>query len=187
MNELIWFSIPGAIFLILLSVLGCLSCVPDSLIIGLAPVIGFFIHQIYRCFFELCGGWSRPSRSIIKRLKTDYSVDNPKKAFLIWEMTFYSNDIPEPFRSHDRGAWHYVMSFRSCSLVSSVSAAITFFLIISCCKTEFCLPFLGFLFAAIVFWMKAHLTFLSIEKQEIAIIELYKCKFDKTASKIQSN
>lgn len=184
MNELIWFSVPGAILLILFSLIGKSPTSSDTLMIGLAPVIGFFIHQIYRTFFEMMGGWSRPSRGMIKKLKKDYSVDDPKKAFLIWEMTFYSDNIPESFRSHDRGAWHYIMSFSSCALVTAVAAVILLFYIIILSHKEFWVPFILFSIAALIFMLKAHLTFLSIEKQEIATIKLHKDAFDKIASKI---
>jgi hypothetical protein len=121
MSELIWFSIPGALILLALGDLqpNPLEAVDATLVIASAPVIGFLIHQFFRMLFELricrgyLGGYAGPWRRINQRIATEYKLGKDyRTAHLIWEVTFYNN-AADGFREHDRGCWHYVMSFYS--------------------------------------------------------------------------
>ena len=124
MNELIWFSIPGAVLLYAARILfPSLRASPDALVIAAAPVIGFLFHQLYRTLFELCGGWESPRRAVLSAIRSAYAISDTDRhtIFLIWETTIYSDGIPDGFRDHDRGTWHYIMSFRSISLSAALA------------------------------------------------------------------
>jgi hypothetical protein len=97
MNELIWFSVPGAIAICAIYLL-CprIGSAPAAVLIGVVPMLGFILHQTYRTFFEAFGGWESPRRSVLASIQAAYRIDQSQRyaAFLIWETTFYSNDIP---------------------------------------------------------------------------------------------
>ncbi len=101
MNELIWFSIPGAISLLALHL-----AFPDRvanvnvLAIASAPVLGFILHQFYRTLFEFGRGWETNNRPVVALLRETYKIPDSEKSkpFLIWETTFYSAGIPDAFR-----------------------------------------------------------------------------------------
>jgi hypothetical protein len=119
MNELIWFSIPGSLVVATLLYVGCwpdIDKVGNALLTaGVVPLIGFIIHQLFRCLFEKWFGFQWHRRRVIAEIQKYWKDDNinHRHAFLIWESTFYSDDSPESFREHDRGAWHYILSFWS--------------------------------------------------------------------------
>lgn len=172
MNELIWFSIPGAI------VLGALGIAipPDfydlstdtipAFIVAI-PVLGFIIHQLWRTIFEfLLGGYaSEKTRTVISDLMKKYGLTN-KSAYLVWELTFYSDKFPDSFRQHNRGAWHYIMSFSSCALACLLALIIV---AISCICFKGWIIIL-FLFLCVMFFIKAWTTLKSINSQESAML-----------------
>lgn len=115
MNELIWFSVPGAVGLYALHLaFPGNSSNGGLLVIASAPILGFILHQLYRTVFEACHGWETLRRPVLALIKKEYNLDdgNPRLPFLIWETSFYSDGVPDSFREHNRSGWHYVMSFR---------------------------------------------------------------------------
>jgi hypothetical protein len=184
MNELIWFSIPGAVGLYALHL-----AFPDSnwdnkvLVIASAPVLGFILHQFYRTIFEARRGWETDSRPVLALIRGVYKIDNSDKQmpFLIWETTFYSKAVPDSFRNHNRNSWHYVMSFRSVAFASAVSG------VVLACVPAFWqtsnLPVAQLaLFAGlfVLFWQKSRLTYSSVTKQECAAFRRHREGFDDT-------
>ena len=185
MNQLIWFSIPGAIVMFPL-----VPIMPDKFldkewIIGLIiigiPVLGFIIHQLWRTIYEACGGYRSMRRRVIKAIinKKDWNITNRTDAFLVWEMTFYSKAIHESFREHDRVSWHYLMSFYACSTASAISIII---IIINHRIPNYSIA----LFAAIciMFIWKAKLTGKLLERQELTLLEIKEDDFKSNASKV---
>ena len=75
MNELIWFSIPGAILLLAIGII-----MPNELfyvkteyiaiIIVSAPIIGFIVHQLWRTIFEIVWGFHTKKRLVIFKIMT---------------------------------------------------------------------------------------------------------------------
>lgn len=132
MEELIWFSIPGAVLAI--SVVLVWPTVIETptnaiLLATLVPVIGFIIHEFYRLIFELSGGFARKSRLVLHGIillanHVDVPLSNLKQAHLIWVLTFYSDDFPKAFRDHGRGTWHYIFSFWSICVSAIISLPI---------------------------------------------------------------
>jgi len=122
MDKLIWFSIPGGIAVFSIGLV--LPIIFNGSYVGITivaiPILGFIIQQVWRLFFELFWGYNSKNRNIISTLMRDYNLNN-NDAFLLWELTLYSENISDSFRNHDRGVWHYVMSFYSCSLASIIS------------------------------------------------------------------
>ena len=145
MEQLIWFSMPGAFVVIALAFV-CPDVVGTTekaaLLIVLIPVIGFFVHQAFRLLFELSDGFKiRPQSGGFKRrsrIALDYIINNlgPKEgienmdrenAFLVWEITFYGEKFPKAFRDHNRVTWHYILSFWSTSFASFIGFLIVLY------------------------------------------------------------
>jgi hypothetical protein len=187
MNELIWFSIPGAIVILPIALIIsdrflCKDWVTGLIIVGV-PVLGFIIHQFWRFMYEFCGGYSSRRRIVIKTIKNNFGITKSKDAFLIWEITFYKQ-VDESFRAHDRGAWHYIMSFYSCMLASIFSILImllNFSIIYSQISNVFWILIILYLLVGILFIGKAKLTGRSLEDQEKAILTIDEIKFKQTA------
>lgn len=190
MNDLIWFSIPGAIALYALYFLfPTLGTAPAAVLVGAAPVLGFIIHQAYRMIFEWFEGWESPRRPVIALIQQAYGITKAQKrtAFLIWETTFYSDRMPEAFRDHNRGMWHYVMSFRSVCLAAGASS-------IALVLVPFCAGIarppiwtvIGFAITTLVFWLKGRFTYLSLIRQEVAAFQVYRAEFDAVHKNVQA-
>jgi hypothetical protein len=169
-----------------------------AIIIAGTPLLGFVIHQIYRLYFEWRGGFAQESRRSLDILwqviARPCGFQNPEhrytKSFLIWEVTFYSDGIPESFRNHDRGAWHYIISFKS-SFYSSLLATLTLFIAITYrCYNNTLQDNLLFLVGAImiviafILCFKGKQTHESLMDQEIAVIYRYAKEFSETARKL---
>jgi len=180
MKELIWYSIPGAIFQSILALYIYKHCplekdINQVAFLFTAPIVGFIIHQTARLLFEGILGYNSTIRYVIKDIKKAYNLENNNKAFLIWELTFYGKDVPESFREHNRGTWHYIMSFIACWL-ASLSAI------------WFCYSFnvsnnwriyLALTMIFLIFLIKMFQTYKSLNEQERYYFEKRKCEFDK--------
>ncbi len=196
MNELIWFSIPGAILLVALyHVLPGMENVNSLLTVTGAPVIGYIVHQTYRTLFEIQGGWESSKREVLNVIASTYKLtgNGMRQPFLVWETTFYSEGIPNSFRDHNRGSWHYIMSFRSVSFSALIAAVLftarilTEFFLGSCslkCGDTTLIFIVISLILAMLFWKKASLTYSSLTRQEVAAFHEYREAFDKTAQRI---
>jgi hypothetical protein len=130
---------------------------------GAVPMIGFVFHQIFRCVFEKWFGYDWVQRRVISEIRNQWSDEglSNKDAFLIWEVTFYGHGFPEGFREHDRGAWHYIVSFWS-----GAFAAVVAFLIV---LPAYGLWALTFIAVGIVLGIKGFLTWVSLCDQEFLI------------------
>jgi hypothetical protein len=196
LEQIIWYTIPGFILMVPL-VLYYPSFLHEegaSLWFGLLALTGgYCFHQIYRAIWEGCcdGFWTRERRSLDRLIeKFNSSAKNGKlnssktcdrkKAFLAWEHVFY-HELRKEFVDRDRGAWHYILSFRTVSCACWVSALLILLKVFVAliCKAE-----IGSSFAllgiscvvltatgAFLYW-KARLTLRSIvEQEEVVIVE----------------
>jgi hypothetical protein len=189
-NELIWFSIPGAIFIAACAVGGFFVGLDSKIAIALALPIGFTIHQLFRTCFEFRDGWARKSRKVIALLESHYRLKSRQDAFILWEMTLYSHktdgtasEVSEAFRKHNRDSWYYVLSFWSCAFIS-VSCALGMSLCaleISPLDLKWSSLFLGMFW---VFWKKGNLTYAAVNDQEEAAFKLYRDIFDRIAEEL---
>lgn len=213
MEQLIWFSIPGAVIAVTLAAIWPLNIDTGPKVamwIVVTPVVGFIIHQLFRLIFEgavvfagkfpwgFDGKWRPVLQYTCKHLISDPKEKlNNNEAFLIWELTFYSDAISNSFREHDRGAWHYILSFWSISLAAILSLIL--------CLLAIWLPNLitlpgisgigdtklisviayGQIVLAVIFALKGWSTYQSLSKQEVAIMKLHKDKFLKTHDSIK--
>lgn len=198
MERFIWYSAPGVILLP-----GALVLWPDawefdvrSIVAGviLASFLGFIIQQIFRFMFEATGSFARPSRSVLNHICGDFAQANDlgeidrQTAFLIWEITFYSNAFPDSFRDHDRGAWHYIFSFWSITLAALITLGLCMVAIIM--GKIGCDIFIGIFSAGaaigVLFYLKGRQTYLSLIKQEEAVFKRNEKAFRKTAKRLLS-
>ncbi len=195
MENLIWFSAPGAVLAIAIICTnpGLVKTDVSGFLAAVAvPVLGFGIHQFYRLLFEMTGGFARKSRPALKHIQNVIAPENGiencdrEKAFLIWETTFYSDEFPSSFRDHNRGAWHYILSFQSTALAAVLGAS---WIGVSYCigsrpshPAEFVL---GEVAAGIVFALKGHYTYQSLMKQELASTFAWYSLFAKTSEALQ--
>ena len=179
MKELIWFSMPGSFVVCALLVTGCWPDIKSSgdafLTAGAIPLIGFIIHQAFRIPFERWFGYKWRGRHVISHIQQHWKTDelDDQKAFLIWESAFYSDEFPESFREHDRGAWHYILSFWSGSLASLIAVAISII-------GHLCIVSLIFSFVAIAFAVKGSQTWHSLCAQEVQIFRRYRHVFQES-------
>lgn len=198
MDKLIWFSIPGAILILPLVLLLPQGFLERDWVVGIIlidiPIIGFIIHQLWRLFFELFGGYTSNNRKVISEIKTKWNLKRKKEkgekdlAFLVWELTFYSHEFDEAFRSHDRGAWHYIMSFYSCSLASLLGMMIFIFNYMAIKQiviSTYWLLLGVYLLLTILFFWKAILTKASLESQEVGMFRLREGLFEKTLRELK--
>lgn len=182
MQELIWFSIPGALVMAALwLVCPRFSAVDPALGIALAVVLGFVVHQTFRVAFELSGGWASRFRPVIREIRKSGS-HSPLQAFLIWELTLYADDTAAAFRDHDRNAWHFVMSFWATALAAVLGGLI----VMRSDTPEAATWRWGFAAVAVVFALKGFLTARSISQQEIAMLKLRDKKFKATETALTS-
>jgi hypothetical protein len=201
MNQLIWFSIPGAIVtgtLYLINFSSIINPQNGALLLGLSLLNGFVFHQIYRIIFETykrgyAGEWRGVLRKIIKAYKKKYKIKKNNKgylkAFLIWETTFYSEGFPEGFRKHDEGSWHYIQSFWGIS-VTALLSFITFVGYLYITKVElvgFSEDLIVWIYIGLIvmFYLKGKLTFDRLNEQEMAIFKIHQEKcYNPTAKKL---
>jgi len=193
-EELIWFSMPGAVMALAIVTVwpSTVDSEPKVLLwVVLVPVTGFMIHQLYRLIFESTGGFARKSRKVLHHISTvlapreNFVVPNLERAFLIWETTFYSDDFPAPFRDHDRGTWHYILSFWSISLSAILAlllCLIGYFAITP--NANLLVVAIGELFIFLVFYLKGRSSYQSLGNQEIGVVRSHEELFLTTLKKL---
>lgn len=194
MKELIWFSIPGSILVAVVYLLMPPSFHDSFLWLMLAPLFGFIINQSYRVYFEWHGDLSGDWRETLQTIRTIYGIiDDPnRKAHLIWEMTVYSDKIPEVVRQSNRETWHFIIAMRTCfwsTLFSLSILYIGFFFgsngssrILN--KDNLIIFTTIYILASIIFFAKAKLTTNDLVRREKALIKIYSKEFDFFATKI---
>ena len=96
MNDLIWYSIPGAIVIMPFIQTHSDSISSEKWLIGIIivgiPVVGFIIHQMWRTIYESFGGFKSNRRKVIRAIieHDNWGIKFKEDAFLVWELTFYS-------------------------------------------------------------------------------------------------
>lgn len=179
MSELIWFSIPGSLVVATLLYVGRwpdIDKVGNALLTaGAVPLIGFIIHQGFRCLFEQWVGFQWRGRRVISEIQQHWQADNidQRRAFLIWESTFYSDDFPESFREHDRGAWHYILSFWSGAFAAGLTV-----LVVSIWYS--CVASLVLIVVGVVLGVKGYQTWDSLCDQELQMFRRYRHLFQES-------
>lgn len=143
-----------------------------TLLAAIALVLGFILHQAFRTAFELFGGWECRLRPVIKTILAMDKKLTPRRAFLVWELTLYSKEIDESFRAHDRGAWHYVMSFWSIAFSSALSFLLMMITAIVRGDWESGSWAIAPFVIGVIFTAKGFLTASSISRQECSILKL---------------
>jgi len=195
MEELIWFSMPGAVLALAIAVVWPESVNAEAkaiIWVIFVPMMGFSLHQLFRLVFEWTGGYARGSRAVLAHIKNVLAprentvLSDLKRAFLVWEITFYSEKFPAAFRDHDRGSWHYILSFWSISLAAAIACVLAMFGFILLSRgPSLILVALGELGAALVFYFKGKSTYDSLIKQEVAIAHNLEDLFLETLRKIK--
>jgi len=146
------------------------------------PFVGFLVHQIYRYFFEITGGYSRPSRKAItyieKVLAPEIGVSiTCHEAFLIWELTIYGSKTTTSFLSHDATYWHFILSFWSISFACLLGFALSIVLVyingISFIPYLLC----GYVTLGLFFYHKGYGNYQSLNSQEEAYVQCNKDAF----------
>lgn len=179
MQELIWYSMPGALLMTAIALVWPESLDTDGkrlVFAALIPLVGSAIHQAFRAAFEATGGFERSSRkvpiTIMKTLATSERrvLTSRHQAFLVWETSFYSAEFPAAFREHDRGAWHYILSFWGMALAGLAGTFL--FLgayLFQAAHRRFLVASLLEVAVAGTFALKGFLTYRSLVSQEEAI------------------
>jgi len=195
MEELIWFSMPGAVMAAAIAAVWPSTVDSESKIVVwvvVVPVIGFIVHQLYRLLFETTGGYARESRTVLQYIsnvlapRENLTVPGPIKAFLIWEITFYSDDFPESFREHDRRMWHYILSFWSITLSATLSMSLCLIGYLVMSRSNSILLVAGAeLIVAIVFYFKGRSSYQSLVRQETAMAHNHESIFLATLRKLE--
>jgi hypothetical protein len=195
MEQLIWFSIPGAILGVPIALIypQIFSSTAYSIVaVALFPVIGFILHQFFRLCFEKTGGFARKSRTsldhILKELELQESIrdSRPDIRFLVWEITFYGKEFPPAFFEHDRRCWHYILSFWSVALAAFLAVAIAMCgFLFQRMDNHLLMVALAELLLGVVFCLKGYSTYHGLIKQEIAVFHKYKDLFRQTVDSIK--
>ncbi len=160
-----------------------------------APALGFALHQFFRVGFEATGGFARRSRTSLDALmelaqSEQHRVDR-WQAFMAWEVTFYGSAVPEAFRSHDRGGWHYILSFWSIAFAAGVSFVLAVVAMLAgfaqCGWLSLAGLVVGQAVVGLGFFWKGRQTFSVLVAQETAVIRLYRDAFADTLRKLQAS
>ena len=156
------------------------------------PALGFFLHQFYRVLFEACGGFANKSRTALDHIQNEIALNggitdcDRDKAFLIWEITFYDDGFLSPFRDHDRGAWHYILSFRSAVFAAALGLSWTIFRYSVGTKQLHLLAVAAVEFAlGVVFALKSRTSYQSLVRQELAAVFRWRELFATTCERLQ--
>ncbi len=195
METFIWFSVPGAVLLcaIVITHPALIQSEGNKVLGAVAvPTLGFGVHQFYRLVFEILGGFEGKWRTALNRIQSEFAPNSGiedckrRKAFLIWETTFYGDKFPSAFRDHNRGAWRYILSFQSTVFAAALALGWT--------VLWYCLggrqQHLGATVAlevlvGLVFALKAEYTRKSIVRQEYAATFAWCRLFAKTCEMLQ--
>jgi hypothetical protein len=195
METLLWFSLPGAILAI--AVIGMDPILVQSegskfLAAAVVPAVGFGVHQFYRILFEVSGGFKRKSRTALDHIQSKIAPNSGikdckrEKAFLIWETTFYSDEFPSPFRDHDRGTWHYILSFQSAAFAAALSLCwLGFSYWIRAKQSHLATIAVIEVVIGLIFALKSKTSYVSLIRQELAVTFIWCDLFTKTSEKIR--
>lgn len=188
MEQLIWFSVPGAVI-----VFAFVTTYPDPIsaqgaaaLGGAIPLIGFLFHQGFRVVFEALGCYENDCRLVISQIADDFELkgeNRRRQAFEIWEITFYGEKFPKAFRDHDREAWHYIQSFWS-GAFAGVAGLILLFVFQCCFKSHIRLAPLAvavYIVTAAILAVKGWQTYRSLVRQEVAAYKACYQEFKKVA------
>jgi len=178
METLIWYSVPGAIASIaIIATNPELFATDGSKVLATlaVPILGFFLHQFYRVLFEARKGFGHKSRTALDHIQNEIASKcgiadcDRDKAFLIWEITFYDDQFPSSLREHIRGAWHYILSFRSAVFAAILGVSwITFQYCVGTKQLHLVKVSAVEVMFGIVFALKARYTHKSLMRQELA-------------------
>lgn len=197
MESLIWFSMPGAILTATIALLWPATIAETSraTLMALAtPLIGFVLHQAFRVWFEASGRFARNSRRSIDDILTiARSIDmqlTRDQAFLVWETTFYSSSFPASFRDHDRGAWHYILSFWGMGFAAGVSSIFLIFCFLSGMSSvsfsTLAIALVLMVTIGLLLYWKAKQTYRALLDEECAMIRLHRNLFIETLKSLHS-
>ncbi len=179
MDELIFYSIPGA--LVMLSAIALrpsstdLSPVQAVLGAALVPLVGYIFHQLYRLLFEFTGNFERASRRAITYIhstlpRPDAVPITRRQAFLIWELGIYHKDVSAPFRDHDARSWHFILSFWASSLAALLGCAAVIVASLLPYKMTPLWPAWPLLGVGLLLLLKGRNTYNSLNDQEVAFV-----------------
>lgn len=195
MEQLLWYSIPGAVLGLPIACIRpeIFSSSSHSIIaVVLLPVIGFIFHQFFCLCFERTGGFARKSRKSLDCIKKELTRQenaedlDQNRAFLVWEITFYGKEFPAAFFDHDRRCWHYILSFWSIALAAFVVfALVTLSLLFHVANYPLFLLALVELILSLVFYLKGKSTYDNLIRQEIAVFRRHKELFQDTLDSIE--
>ena len=190
MEQLIFFSIPGALMIGSVVVGWPQPNYYDKTyfwvaIIAITPMFGYIIHQIYRIGFERTGGFARESRTTLQTIVDAFREQRTlsiEEAFQVWEITFYSDEFPDSFRDHDRRTWHFIHAAWSAAFAAVLGLCA---LTISTYTQEpvgtvgLLLAFLNF-GVYLVCWLKAGTAYRDLMEREIAVFRRHFSSFEVT-------
>lgn len=192
MNELIWYSIPGAVvtYVIYLFFPGLLHETTGDkggAIAGVlaTPIFGFVAHQFFRTLFEAFRIWERPCcRSVLRHISVKYKPsDKDHGSFLIWDLTFYSQVFPQSLKDHQRSMWHFTLSFWSVAFTSLLGLGAL--VVARLCGWTFddslCWPLCILVFLVALFTSKGFLTYQQLMREELETFRIYEKLFEATA------
>ncbi len=165
--------------------------------IASVPVMGFIIHQAFRLCFEVTGGFARRTRKVVGyiakecKMETNKNISKLEHAFMVWESSFYSDNFPSSFREHDRGTWHYVLSFWSIAFAACLALFVVIaHLIVYPCyyrgNGTIIISIIFEVFICICFYAKGNKTYNSLIKQEVAMALLKIDVLTEVSKKIES-
>lgn len=180
MNELIFFSVPG--FVVILSVIGIypdiITSTSSQKLVALAlttPLFGYVLHQVYRLFFEITGGYSRKSRAVVRYIVEKLAHQEAMsvsylQAYLIWEITLHDTKDFSNFLAHVSKTWHFTLAFWVTTFSSIVG--IIFTLCFSCyLHTTVNLSIMGLQgILGIVFLRRGFNIYKTLNDQEVAFL-----------------
>jgi len=190
----IWYAMPGGTLAVALYVVDPQfwgnQRIPEGLWLAGLPLLGYCLHQLFRIVFEKRGGWEnprlRPSLAALqKQLDIPQESHSPCSAFLVWEVTFYSDCFPESFRQRDIRTWHYLISFWTVAFSCAVGMIILLpgLLVSDNWKTNaLWIVVLGVVGS--VFFLKGKLTHTSLMELESAVMTRHEEAFKKTKDKL---
>ncbi|MDZ4403369.1 hypothetical protein [Prosthecobacter sp.] len=198
MKELIWFTIPGGI-----AAFAWWLIFPHGFESDNAPFFaaaasfgfGYMLNQIVRCIWEQWFGYNHKRRTVLNKIKQAYDLkeegSHENKAFDIWHSAFYSDCIPESFREHNSGTWHYLIAFLTVQWAWILGA---FALMAAQCLSShkgdgrcLCGGVILFLVMAVIIWWKRDLTLRALDRQEEACFKRYRSVFNKAKEEIMKN
>jgi hypothetical protein len=180
MNELIFVSIPG--FIVVLSIIGIwpeiITSTSDQKFVVLAlmtPLLGYILHQVYRLFFEITGGYSRKSRAVVRYIVEKLAPQECMsvsylQAYLVWEISLYDTKDFSNFLPHVSKTWHFTLAFWVTTFASIIGIIFTlcFSYYLHTPINLFIMGLQGIL--GIIFWRRGFNIYETLNEQEVAFL-----------------